>query len=59
MPIGEGKKHQGTSNEEVLNIIEKNFENIQIKRNKSGPAHIRVEDFKGSVGFISPIKLLL
>ena len=58
MPIGEGKKHQGTSNEEVLNIIEKNFENIQIlKRNKrSGPAHyIRVEDFKGSVGFISPI----
>ena len=58
MPIGVGKNHSGTSNDEVLNIIEKNFENIkQIKRSdRSGPAkYIKIENYIGKIGFISPM----
>lgn len=58
MPIGEGKKHRGISNEDILKIIEQNFQNIAIleKSKRSGPArYIRVENFKGSIGFISAI----
>ncbi|MEG0857038.1 MAG: GTP 3',8-cyclase MoaA [Terrisporobacter sp.] len=58
MPIGEGKKHKGTSNEEILNIIKENFENIQVenRNERSGPAsYIKIDNFKGKVGFISPM----
>ena len=58
MPIGAGKKHKSTSNEEVLNIINENFENIeQIGRNtRSGPAsYIKIKNYKGKIGFISPL----
>lgn len=58
MPIGVGKNHIGISNNEVLNIIEKNFDNIkQIKRSdRSGPAnYIKIENYIGKIGFISPM----
>ena len=58
MPIGAAKSHKGTSNKEILNIIEENFNKVKVeKRNKrSGPAnYIRINDYKGRVGFISPI----
>lgn len=58
MPIGVGKNHSGISNDEVLNIIEKNFDNIkQIKRSdRSGPAnYIKIENYIGKIGFISPM----
>ena len=58
MPIGAAKKHKGTSNEEILNIIKDNFENIKEEnRNKrSGPAnYIKITGHKGKIGFISPI----
>ncbi len=56
MPIGEGKKYKGVSNEEVLEIIKSNFKEIEevqrIKR--SGPAkYIKVSGYKGKIGFIS------
>lgn len=58
MPIGAAKKYKGTSNEEILNIINENFKNIKIenKSKRSGPAnYIRVDNYKGKIGFISPI----
>ena len=58
MPIGAAKKYKGTSNEEILNIINKNFKNIKVenKSKRSGPAnYIRVDNYKGKIGFISPI----
>ena len=58
MPIGAAKKYKGTSNEEILNIIKNNFKNIQVenKSKRSGPAnYIRVDNYKGKIGFISPI----
>lgn len=58
MPIGVGKNHKGTSNQDILNIIEKNFENIkEIKRSeRSGPAnYIKIENYMGKIGFISPM----
>lgn len=58
MPIGAAKKHKGTNNKEILNIIKSNFKNVK-KENKierSGPAnYIKIEGYKGKVGFISPI----
>lgn len=58
MPIGAAKKYKGISNEEILNIIKNNFKNIQVenKSKRSGPAnYIRVDKYKGKIGFISPI----
>ena len=58
MPIGAAKKYKGISNEEILNIIKNNFKNIQVenKSKRSGPAnYIRVDNYKGKIGFISPI----
>lgn len=58
MPIGAAKKHKGTNNKEILNTIKSNFKNVK-KENKierSGPAnYIKIEGYKGKVGFISPI----
>lgn len=58
MPIGAAKKYKGISNEEILNIIKNNFKNIQVenKSKRSGPAnYIRVDNYKGKIGFISQI----
>lgn len=58
MPIGAAKKHSGTSNEEILNIIRENFENIkeENKSKRSGPAdYIKIDNYKGKIGFISPV----
>ena len=58
MPIGAAKKYKGISNEEILNIIKNNFKNIQVenKSKRSGPAnYIRVDNYRGKIGFISPI----
>ena len=58
MPIGAAKKYKGISNEEILNIIKNNFKNIQVenKSKRSGPAnYIKVNNYKGKIGFISPI----
>ena len=58
MPIGAAKKYKGISNEEILNIIKNNFKNIQVenKSKRSVPAnYIRVDNYKGKIGFISPI----
>ena len=52
------KKYKGISNEEILNIIKNNFKNIKVenKSKRSGPAnYIRVDNYKGKIGFISPI----
>ncbi|WP_297629633.1 GTP 3',8-cyclase MoaA [uncultured Clostridium sp.] len=56
MPIGEGKKFKGVSNEEVLHIIkESNLAIKVIERNKKdGPAkYIKIENYIGKIGFIS------
>jgi len=58
MPIGAAKKYKGTNNEEILNIINNNFKNIKVenKSKRSGPAsYIKIENYKGKIGFISPI----
>ena len=58
MPIGVGSKYKGVSNEEILDLINKNYKDIEeVKRNKNGgPAsYIKLKDAKGKVGFISAI----
>ena len=58
MPIGVGKKHKGVSNEEILNIIKKNYADIKEegRSQKGGPAkYIRIKGAKGRVGFISAV----
>lgn len=58
MPIGEAKKYKGMNNEEIYEIIKNSFENIQLeyKNERSGPAsYIKIENYKGKIGFISPI----
>ena len=58
MPIGAAKNYKGTSNEEINQIINKNFKNIKVenKSKRSGPAkYIRIDNYKGKIGFISPI----
>ncbi|WP_330566291.1 hypothetical protein [Romboutsia sp. Marseille-P6047] len=58
MPIGEGKKHKGIKNDEIIEIIKSNFKNIhEEKRVKSsGPAfYLKINNYKGKIGFISPI----
>ena len=56
MPIGEGKKFKGLSNENILKFItESNIEFEEIKRNShDGPAeYIKLKEALGRVGFIS------
>lgn len=58
MPIGAAKNYKGTSNEEIRNIISKNFENIkeENKSERSGPAnYIKIDGYRGNIGFISSI----
>ena len=58
MPIGAAKKYKGTSNKEINQIIKNSFKNIKLEyKNKlNGPAdYIKIENYKGRVGFISPI----
>ena len=47
MPIGAAKNYKGTSNEEINQIIHKNFKNIKVenKSKRSGPAkYIRINN---------------
>lgn len=58
MPIGVGSKHQGVSNEFIINTIKENFKDlVEINRDKSGgPAtYIKLNNAKGKIGFISAI----
>lgn len=58
MPIGVGSKYKGISNEEIIEIIKKNYIDIEeLKRNGSdGPAtYIKINNGKGNIGFISAI----
>jgi len=58
MPIGAAKKYIGTSNKEINQIIKNSFKNIKLeyKDKLNGPAdYIKIENYKGRVGFISPI----
>lgn len=58
MPIGVGSKHQGLSNEFIINTIKENFKDlVEINRDKSGgPAtYIKLNNAKGKIGFISAI----
>lgn len=56
MPIGIGSKFKGVSNEEIINLINKNYKDIEkVKRNDTGgPAtYIKLRYGKGKIGFIS------
>lgn len=58
MPIGVGSKFKGISNEEILNLINKNYKDIEeVKRSDiGGPAtYIKLKNGKGKIGFISAI----
>ena len=58
MPIGVGSKFKGVSNEEIINIINENYKDIEeVKKNKNGgPAtYIKIRNAKGRIGFISAI----
>lgn len=58
MPIGAAKKYKGTNNKEILNIIKSKFEDAkeENKIERSGPSnYIKIEGYKGKIGFISPI----
>ena len=58
MPIGAAKKYKGMSNKEINHIIKSNFKylNLEDKNRISGPAsYIKIENYKGKIGFISPI----
>lgn len=56
MPIGEGKKFIGVSNEEIFKTIENSKLNMEIleRNKKDGPAkYIKIEGYVGKIGFIS------
>lgn len=56
MPIGIAVNYKGATNEEILKIITKEYDNIEksVRSKSSGPAnYIKVEGAKGKVGFIS------
>ncbi|MGG7144621.1 GTP 3',8-cyclase MoaA [Clostridium nigeriense] len=58
MPIGIGSKYKGVSNEEIKELINENYKDIEeVRRNKTdGPAtYIKLKDGKGQIGFISAI----
>lgn len=56
MPIGEGNKFTGISNEEIKDVI-KNYEYKSLKQDKKdGPAnYIKLKGAKGKIGFISAL----
>ena len=58
MPIGRGKDYEVVSNAELLDAIKKYYSNIRMdyESHGNGPAkYIKIDDFKGSIGFIRPI----
>lgn len=56
MPIGEGKNYQGINNQEILESLKKSFEIDEKNFEINGVAkYYRIKNFKGRVGFISPI----
>lgn len=58
MPIGLGESFKGISNEEILNILEKEFGKfLRLENTKdNGPAlYYKNENFKGRIGFISAV----
>lgn len=56
MPIGEGKNYQGIDNQEIFEILKKSFEINEENFEINGVAkYFRIKNFKGRVGFISPI----
>lgn len=56
MPIGEGKNYQGIDNQKILKSLKKSFEINEEDFEINGVAkYFRIKNFKGRVGFISPI----
>ena len=58
MPIGCGKQFTGIPNEEILKMLEDEFGEFEIVKEKlgNGPArYYKNKDFKGCIGFISAI----
>lgn len=56
MPIGEGKKFIGASNKAIYRFLENKFEFESGYREVSGvTVYHKLKDFKGRIGFISPI----
>ena len=58
MPIGCGKQFTGIPNEEILKMLEDEFGELEIVKEKlgNGPArYYKNKDFKGCIGFISAI----
>ena len=56
MPIGQGKKFTGISNNEIYNRLEKTFEfDRDYKEIKGVSIYYKLKNSKGNIGFISPI----
>lgn len=58
MPVGEGKSHMGVSNQQIKRWIEAQYGTLESLRTVqgNGPAvYYRMQGYKGTVGFISPI----
>lgn len=56
MPIGQGKKFVGISNNEIYNRLEKTFEfDRDYKEIKGVSTYYKLKNSKGNIGFISPI----
>ena len=56
MPIGQGKKFTGISNNEIYDRLEKTFEfDRDYKEIKGVSTYYKLKDSKGNIGFISPI----
>lgn len=56
MPIGQGKKFTGISNNEIYNRLEKTFEfDRNYKEIKGVSTYYKLKNSKGNIGFISPI----
>jgi len=59
MPIGPGREFRRVSGDDVLKLLESNYENITEKNCDSeikGPSNnVKFKGFKGNVGFINPI----
>lgn len=56
MPIGAARKHNGIKNISILDLIKREYKNIieEQRRRSCGPAkYIRVDNYKGRIGFIS------
>lgn len=56
MPIGQGKKFTGISNNEIYDRLEKTFEfHRDYKEIKGVSTYYKLKDSEGNIGFISPI----